>query len=117
MVKPGKEHTMSVEPNNVKSIFLAAVDKPTPAERAAFLDEACAGDPAKRQRVEALLRSHEDPDSFPDLPAMKRRAEAPGAPIRATDVPAAGDSADPGFPTEVRALLDPGREPGSLGRL
>jgi hypothetical protein len=35
-------------------LFAAALDKP-PAERAAFLDGACYGDPALRQRLETLL--------------------------------------------------------------
>src|SRR5437588_4248225 len=38
-----------------ESIFAAALDKPTPAERQAFLSEACAGDAALRRRVEQLL--------------------------------------------------------------
>ncbi len=52
-----------VDPNNVKSIFLAAVEKP-PAERAAFLDEATSGNAILRVRVEALLKAHDNPDSF-----------------------------------------------------
>jgi serine/threonine protein kinase len=40
-----------------------------PAERAAYLDKACAGDAALRQRVEALLQAHEQVGGFlePDL--------------------------------------------------
>src|SRR5262245_45093943 len=48
---------------NEESIFAAAVGKPS-AERAAFLDAACAADPGLRGRVEALLRAHENPDPF-----------------------------------------------------
>ena len=51
------------EPNNIKSIFLAASEKPA-AERAAFLDEATGGDTVLRQRVEALLKAHDNQDSF-----------------------------------------------------
>jgi serine/threonine protein kinase/WD40 repeat protein/Flp pilus assembly protein TadD len=40
---------------NEESIFTAAVEKRDAAERQAFLDQACAGDPALRQRVEQLL--------------------------------------------------------------
>src|SRR6516162_3364540 len=46
-----------------RDIFLAAVERP-PADRAAFLDQACAGDGALRQRVEALLRAHDEPGAF-----------------------------------------------------
>jgi len=45
---------------DAKEIFLAAVEKPAPDERAAFLDAACAGDAALRRRVEALLQAHDD---------------------------------------------------------
>jgi WD40 repeat protein len=38
-----------------ESLFAAALDKPTVAERRAFLDAACAGDVRLRQRVEQLL--------------------------------------------------------------
>jgi serine/threonine protein kinase/tetratricopeptide (TPR) repeat protein len=49
--------------NDVRGIFLAAVERP-PAERAAYLDEVCAGDAVLRQRVEALLRAHDEPGGF-----------------------------------------------------
>jgi serine/threonine protein kinase len=39
-------------------------------QRAAYLDEACAGDSLLRQRVEALLRAHEGAGSFMDSPAQ-----------------------------------------------
>ena len=38
-----------------EEIFLAALEKITPAERQAFLDEACGGDAARRARIQALL--------------------------------------------------------------
>jgi eukaryotic-like serine/threonine-protein kinase len=41
-----------------ETLFHLALEKPA-AERFAFLEQACAGDDALRQRVEALLRSHE----------------------------------------------------------
>ena len=54
--------------DNAKSIFLAAIEMP-PAERADFLNEAMAGDAALRERVEALLSAHDDPESFLEKPA------------------------------------------------
>ena len=44
---------MSEIPRTAKDIFLAALDV-DPAERAALLDAACAGDAALRAQVEAL---------------------------------------------------------------
>src|SRR5262245_16097831 len=44
---------------NEESLFAAALDKHDPAERRAFLDEACGADPAQRQRIEQLLAGHE----------------------------------------------------------
>ena len=41
-----------------ETIFLAALEKKDPTERVAFLDVACAGDPALRKRVEELLQAH-----------------------------------------------------------
>jgi serine/threonine protein kinase/tetratricopeptide (TPR) repeat protein len=46
-----------------ETLFHLALEKPT-AERAAFLEQACGGDEARRRRLEDLLRSHETPDSF-----------------------------------------------------
>jgi serine/threonine-protein kinase len=43
-----------------RAIFLNALDK-DPSERAAFLDEACAGNETLRPGVETLLRLHEEP--------------------------------------------------------
>ena len=42
-----------------ETIFEAVLDKSTPAERSAYLDEVCAGDAALRQRVEGLLLAHD----------------------------------------------------------
>jgi hypothetical protein len=36
---------------NERTIFLGALDREDPAERAAYLDAACAGDPALRQQI------------------------------------------------------------------
>src|SRR4051794_24351189 len=44
---------------NEESLFVAALDQPTESGRQAFLDEACAGDVAMRERVERLLLAHD----------------------------------------------------------
>ncbi len=54
---------MPTEPKNAKDIFLAAIELPA-AERPAYLEEACADDPALRQRVAELIRAHEDSGSL-----------------------------------------------------
>jgi eukaryotic-like serine/threonine-protein kinase len=53
-----------------RSIFLAALDRPDPAEQAAYLDQACAGDTGLRRRVEALLEAHHEPGDFFEPPAI-----------------------------------------------
>jgi hypothetical protein len=44
--------------SQVETIFFAALEKKTAAERAAYLDEGCGGDAALRLRVEQLLEAH-----------------------------------------------------------
>src|SRR5262245_47161316 len=77
---------MPLQANDVKALFLAAAEKPTPAERAAYLDGACGGDAELRHRVEALLKAHDEPSSF-----LERPAPAPpgtGEYLSAADAPA-----------------------------
>lgn len=88
---------MAVDAKTVKAIFLDALDRPAPADRAAFLDQACAGDAALRQGVEALLQSHDGPDPLLDQPAVRHVSADVGA--------AALD------------FLEPSATPGALGRL
>ena len=57
-----------------ETLFHLALEKPA-AERPAFLEQACAGDDALRRRVEALLRSHETPDSFLVRPGGEPRGD------------------------------------------
>ena len=47
-----------------RAIFITALEKDDPAERAAYLDQACADDRSLRQRIERLLKAHEPADSF-----------------------------------------------------
>ena len=41
---------------NERSIFMEALDQDTPAKRSAYLEGACGGDAALRQRVDALAQ-------------------------------------------------------------
>src|SRR5205809_6215281 len=78
-----------------RTIFLAALDKHDLAERTAWLDEACAGDVPLRQRVEALLRSHETAGSFLAVPAVEQVVPPPNPGHDQTRTPNQGEvSAD-----------------------
>ncbi len=59
-------------------LFHAALER-TPEERAAFLDEACAGDESLRKQVEALVAAHEEAGSFIESPAMEVEARGVAA--------------------------------------
>jgi serine/threonine protein kinase len=65
--------------HQIDAIFQAALER-DPSNRAAFLDEACAGDSAVRAKVEALLASDEQARSFIELPVLepisREKAEA-----------------------------------------
>jgi serine/threonine protein kinase len=56
-------------PSIVEEVFLAALEKPTPADRAAYLDAACKNDPELRRRVERLLHAHPKVGGFLEQPA------------------------------------------------
>jgi serine/threonine protein kinase len=49
---------------NEESVFATALEKNSPRERQAFLDEACAGNAELRAQVEELLRADADAGSF-----------------------------------------------------
>src|SRR5437763_502369 len=51
---------MNADPNQAKAIFLEAVEGHAPDGWPAFLDQACAGQPDLRRRVEVLLTAHRD---------------------------------------------------------
>jgi serine/threonine protein kinase/tetratricopeptide (TPR) repeat protein len=61
---------MTATADRTESLFAAAVALATPEERAAYLDQACAGDPAVRAGVEALLRAHDRAGHLLDRPAL-----------------------------------------------
>lgn len=61
---------------NEREIFVAALAKPSPAERAAFLDQTCGGDAGLRSQVEALLHEHEQLGSFLE-PPLARTVDEP----------------------------------------
>jgi hypothetical protein len=76
-----------------REIFLAALEKDDPTERAAYLDQTCGADTTLRRRVEALLRALAT--DFLDVPVVEQLA---------------GDGGGLDF-------LAPSQKPDSLGRL
>ena len=62
-----------------RSIFIAALEKDDATLRAAYLDQACAGDELLRVRIERLLKAHE--------PASGRAGPEAGKPVLRGDVP------------------------------
>ncbi|MGH8703721.1 MAG: protein kinase domain-containing protein, partial [Burkholderiales bacterium] len=53
----------------VKETFQAAIELPA-GEQAAYLTDACAGDPSLLTEVESLIAAHQQPGSFLDTPAV-----------------------------------------------
>src|SRR4051812_23978422 len=51
---------MNADPRAAKALFLEAVEKHAPEQWPAFLDQACAGQPELRSRVEGLLAAHRE---------------------------------------------------------
>jgi len=98
---------MSDTPLTAKSLFLDALERGTPDERAAFLAEACAGDADLRRRVDALLRAHHGPNLLDRAPVE----HLAGDPV--DDLPTTGQPAA----EEVLDFLAPSQKSGSLGRL
>src|SRR5258708_25679687 len=84
-------------------VFFTALEKAATAERAAYLDEACAGNEALRRRVEALLAAHPQVGQFLERPVVQAEGVAALGGV--------GNAAADLF------FLAPSSEPGSLGRL
>ncbi len=75
------EHLRAMNPERweqIKDLLEAVLERP-PAQRAAFLDEACAGDDALRAEVASLLAAHEDAAAADalDSPFLKPEASRP----------------------------------------
>jgi len=91
-----------------------------PLERARFLDEACAGDEQLRERVEALLRAHEQLGDFLAQPPPEIIAEVLAVEETQTAEPTltAGHLGDVSAPTSAAPLIFNERyiTEGELGR-
>jgi hypothetical protein len=102
---------MPVDERAVKSIFLIAIEKATPAEREVYLEAACAGDESLRRRIAELLEAHAESGAFPNFAALAAAERAtPGE--QAETLPP-----EPALDRPAFDFLAPPREPGHLGRL
>ena len=63
---------------NERDIFMAAVQTEGPAERRAYVAEACQDNEELRQGVEALLAAHERAGGFLAEPALAQPAAVDG---------------------------------------
>jgi hypothetical protein len=70
----------AVPPSAVESLLFAALALPTAAERAAFLNLACAGDAELHRQVETLLQAHANAGDFLNKPVVDLLAAAPQPP-------------------------------------
>src|SRR5262249_15867996 len=75
-VGPRRPHMNDAE-ERLMTVFSAALERGQDGERQAYLDQACADDPALRHRVEALLRAHDRAGGF--LGRVPDPAETAGA--------------------------------------
>lgn len=111
-----------------EQVFLAALDLPDQANRAAYLDEVCGQNSELRRQVEELLAAHERSGQFLDEPAAEQMAAGPQSPIVQTvALNAAGADAmadnnkTNSSPSDDDAddlqFLSPPTRPDSLGRL
>ena len=61
---------MPLDPRRVQAISLKAADRHDLVDRAAILDRECQVDLELRRRVEALLRAHDEFNSFLNDPVL-----------------------------------------------
>ena len=125
--------------SRVESVFFAALDRKSAAERADYLDQACGADATLRLRVERLLEAHPKAEGFLARPAVDRPdSDLPDELDDLTSIaPSSGLEKVPREPMEVTEaietvdlerqsgderdsvlrFLEPSEKPGSMGRL
>jgi len=89
----------------VEALFFAALERNTVAQRADFLESACAGDTELRRQVKKLLDAHPLVGDFLKNPAVEQLVAAP-------ESPQSSDDEDNGLD-----FLAPSTSPDALGRL
>ena len=65
---------MADKPKDIEAIYNAALQKSSGAERSAYLDAVCGDDNFLRDRIEALLKAHEEAGSFLEVPDVGQNA-------------------------------------------
>ena len=61
---------------DIESILVAAVELDSAGQRRAFVEQACAGDPELKRRVEELITNHFRAGGFLEPPAARQAATA-----------------------------------------
>jgi WD40 repeat protein/tRNA A-37 threonylcarbamoyl transferase component Bud32/tetratricopeptide (TPR) repeat protein len=84
---------MNQHPNREVALFGAALEL-AGSQRAAFLDQACADDPALRLRLEELLRVHDQARPFLETPASAPQASPPPEEVPETTARLSGSLAE-----------------------
>jgi serine/threonine protein kinase len=101
-----KERTaVPTDPIRVQTLFLGAVNLDDADARKAYLQQACGEERELRERVEALLRAHDSPDSILDEPLVSPAKDATKT-----------HPSESGVDVSL-AFLEPPQRPGSLGRI
>src|SRR5262245_45563964 len=105
-------------------IVEGALGKATAAEQSIYLDEACGGDAALRQRVEDLLRARAGPAAAPApdvltaaFPAAAEQGDVTVARAEGSDPDATAVGLPAGAGDHGLAFLEPCATAGALGRL
>ncbi len=78
------QNYQAMNPNREEALFVLALEKPAD-KRAAFLEAMCEGDAVLRQRLDALLAAHEQPEA---LLATQAEAGRPTIKLDLADAPA-----------------------------
>src|SRR5688572_15556418 len=82
---------------NEREIFQGAIDNLDPAQRQAYLDQACGTDAALRARIEALLLSHQSASHFLEVPAIEQlHPKAGDRSLQTADFPRGGAGGNAG---------------------
>jgi tRNA A-37 threonylcarbamoyl transferase component Bud32 len=97
-----------------RDLFIAALERADPAERDAWLDQACAGDSERRRRVDVLLRAHDQASKFLAAPAAEQLQPNADDPTRTAH---SADETTPAAAIDLQAILTPADKPGLLGKL
>jgi serine/threonine protein kinase len=117
---------------NEREIFEKAIEIQNPAQRQAFLDQACGGDATLRAQLDQLLASHQQASQFLNVPLVDQLSPPAKEPVQPTielssssgvaagrpmNAPHPDDEDDELYPGPDLSFLQPSTTPGSLGRL